>query len=92
VDFIHVAQDTNLQGAPVSMVINRRVSQRGIIRTEINFWLMELVAVLSFFFFLMFDYVTTWLFMIHSLTQSEDLVRQKTKCINSHLILNSLCN
>jgi hypothetical protein len=37
------------RGAPVSMVMNRRVSQRGIIRTDISFWLMVLVAVLSFF-------------------------------------------
>lgn len=37
VDFIHVAQDTNLQRTPVNMVMNLRVSQRGLTRTEINF-------------------------------------------------------
>ena len=37
VDFIHVAQDTNLQRTPVNMVMNFRVSQRGLIRTEIKF-------------------------------------------------------
>jgi hypothetical protein len=40
----------------------------------------------------MFDYVTTWLFMFQTLTQSEDVLHHTTKCINNHLILNSMCS
>jgi hypothetical protein len=48
--------------------------------------------VLVKFFRFLNDYVTTWLFMIQTLTKSEDLLHQKTECINNHLILNSLCS
>jgi hypothetical protein len=90
VDFNHVALSTNLQRTPVNMVTNLRFSQRGLNTNRDQFIAYGVVTVLSFY--KMFDYATTWLFMIHTLTQSEDLLRQKTECISNHMILNSLHN